>query len=330
MALKEAIRLRIDDRTGVAPARRAAEKLAGSLGFGERAKGEAAIVVSELGTNLVRHAGAGDIVLRPAGGAAPALDVIAWDRGPGIADIAQARGDGFSTSGGSGTGLGAVGRMSSGFELQTAPGQGTVVRARLGGEAPAGEVDGLVLPMAGEEVSGDAWAQVREGDVVTILLADGLGHGPDAAQAAAAAVRQLTLGHDPVALMERMHGALQSTRGAAAAVARLNLRTGALRFAGIGNIAAAAVGDSTAKSLASMNGTIGHRTIKPRSFDYALPPGALLVMHSDGCRSGWDLGHYPGLRRRGPLVVASVLIRDFERGRDDVSVVVARTRAERP
>ena len=60
-----------------------------------------------------------------------------------------------------------------------------------------------------------------------------------------------------------------------------------------------------------------------------MEPGGLLVMHSDGCRSGWDLAEHPGLMRRDPLVIASLLLRDYERGRDDASVVVARREAAR-
>jgi Stage II sporulation protein E (SpoIIE) len=202
-----------------------------------------------------------------------------------------------------------------------------VVVARVGEAVPAAEpaVDGLALAMAGETACGDAWTQVREGDLVTILLADGLGHGPDAALAAHAAVREVRTGLTAEALVQRMHAALQPTRGAAAAVARLNLRTGALDFAGIGNIAATIVDGASTRSLASMPGTLGHRVARFRSFPQEVPPGALLVLHSDGCRSGWDLSRYPGAQRRDPLVVAALLIRDFERGRDDVSVVVART-----
>jgi serine phosphatase RsbU (regulator of sigma subunit) len=223
-----------------------------------------------------------------------------------------------------GTGLGAIERLSAAFELQAAPGQGTVIAVRMGARGLPELIDGLVLPIEGEEVSGDAWAQVREGEIATVLLADGLGHGGEAARAAAAATRQLRPGSDPVELLARMHDALRSTRGAAVAVARLNLATGSLRFAGVGNIAATIVTDRGAKSLASMNGTVGHRVAKIRSDDVQLDPGALLVMHSDGCKGGWNLLDYPGLRRRAPLAVASLLIRDFERGRDDVSVVVAR------
>jgi anti-sigma regulatory factor (Ser/Thr protein kinase) len=324
MALTSPARLHVADPSGVAPARRAVEQLADALGLDERRRGEAAIVVTELATNLLRHAGGGEIVLRSRGEDV-AIDAIAWDRGPGIRDLARAREDGYSTAGGSGTGLGAIQRLSAAFDVQTRPDHGTALVARLGGAAAVPAVDGIALAMAGETASGDAWSQVREGDLVTIVLADGLGHGDDAAHAAGTALRELRTGLSASALLERMHGALRPTRGAAAAVARLDLRTGALDFAGIGNIAATIVDGAESRSLASMPGTLGHRVARFRAFEHHVPPEALLVLHSDGCRSGWSLTDYPGAQRRDPLLVAALLIRDFERGRDDVSVVVART-----
>jgi hypothetical protein len=196
------------------------------------------------------------------------------------------------------------------------------VVSRLGGETPV--VDGIALAMAGEFASGDAWGSVSEGDFTTILLVDGLGHGDDAAAAANAAVRELSGSLDASAMLTRIHGALRATRGAAGAVARWNRRTGTVQYAGIGNIAATIVIDGQTRSLVSMPGILGHGVQRPRAFEYELPPGALLVMHSDGLRTGWDLTAYPGVMRRDPLVTAALLIRDFERGRDDVSVVVAR------
>jgi hypothetical protein len=196
------------------------------------------------------------------------------------------------------------------------------VVARLGGEAPT--VDGLALAMAGETACGDAWGSVAGEEHTTILLADGLGHGDDAAIAANAAVRELAPHLDAVAQLTRIHEALRPTRGAAGAVARWNRRTGALQYAGIGNIAGAVVADGQTRSLVSMPGILGHAVQRPRAFDYELPPGGLLVLHSDGLRSGWDLAAYPGVARRDPLVTAALLVRDFERGRDDVGVVVVR------
>jgi anti-sigma regulatory factor (Ser/Thr protein kinase) len=328
MALTPPGRFRVDDPSGVAPARRAAERIADDLGLGERRRGEAAILVTELATNLIRHAGGGEVVVRAGATSPDALEAIAWDRGPGIPNLPRARADGFSTAGGAGTGLGAIERLASTLDFQAAAGQGTVAVARLGGASAAPDVDGLALAMAGERACGDAWGQARDGDALTIMLADGLGHGDDAAQAANLAVREVRAGLGAEALLQRIHQALRPTRGAAAAVACLDLRTGALDFAGIGNIAATIVDGTDMKSLASMPGTLGHRVERFRGFRHEVPPGALLVLHSDGCRSGWDLTKYPGAQRRDPLVVAGLLIRDFERGRDDVSAVVARTFAE--
>jgi hypothetical protein len=52
----------------------------------------------------------------------------------------------------------------------------------------------------------------------------------------------------------------------------------------------------------------------------------MVVMHSDGISARWDLADYPGLRARGPAIIAGVLMRDFARNRDDASVVVAYVR----
>jgi anti-sigma regulatory factor (Ser/Thr protein kinase) len=324
MAVTAPIRLRVDDRSAIAPARRAAEQMAGDLGFVETRRGEVAIAVTELGTNLVRHAGGGEIILRVTRGEHPTVDAIATDRGPGMRDARRAFEDGYSTGGGPGNGLGAIERLSVTLDLQSAADQGTVLATRLGTAGTIPAVDGLALAMAGESESGDAWASARDGSVLTMLLVDGLGHGSDAARAANTAVRELRPGLDPAFLLERIHGALQSTRGAAAAVARIDLASGSVDYAGIGNIAGTIVEGARTKSLVSMPGILGHRLPRIKAFSYELPPGALLVMHSDGVRSGWELTSYPGLLLRDPLVIAALIVRDFERGRDDVGVVVAR------
>jgi hypothetical protein len=54
-----------------------------------------------------------------------------------------------------------------------------------------------------------------------------------------------------------------------------------------------------------------------------LPPSGLVIMHSDGLSSSWNLEAYPGLSRRHPALIAATLYRDASRGRDDVCVVVA-------
>ena len=193
MALTDTQRLPVEERSHVAPVRRAAESLAAKLGLDEQLRGEAAIVATEMAANLVRHTGGGEVVLRPSPVYHDVLDVITWDRGPGMGDVPDALRDGVSTVGGAGNGLGAMGRLSATFDLQSTPGRGTAAVARLG-PATTPRIDGLALAMKGEEASGDAWSVVHDGAWATILLVDGLGHGVEAARAAAAAVRELRPG----------------------------------------------------------------------------------------------------------------------------------------
>ncbi len=82
----------------------------------------------------------------------------------------------------------------------------------------------------------------------------------------------------------------------------------------------------TRHHLVSMNGTAGHQARRIQEFQYPLPAGSIVVVHSDGLNSHWDLAPYPGLWSRHPSVIAGVLFRDFSRRRDGVTVVVMRAR----
>jgi hypothetical protein len=76
--------------------------------------------------------------------------------------------------------------------------------------------------------------------------------------------------------------------------------------------------------MVSYNGTVGHEVRKIQEFTYQWPQQGLLVMHSDGLKTQWRLDRYPGLMHKHPSLIAGVLYRDFNRGRDDVTVLVAR------
>lgn len=322
----------------MAPVRRALARVARPLEFSEDDLGRASLVATELATNLVRHTKGGEIIMRQQD---DTLQIIAWDRGPGMQDMTRSMVDGFSTAGGTGTGLGAVQRMADTLELNSTSPGGTVilttVRARGGAAAAeaaqisdvedvptryAGRAQGLVLAVAPETVSGDAWGAVstRNGD--TVLLADGLGHGPGAAEASELAVATLRPGEPVEETLERVHEALRPTRGAAVSVAQVDRQAGLVHFAGVGNVSAAICERTSTRSLASMSGTAGRQVRTLRSFQYELPESGFLIMHSDGCRSGWSIYTDPQLRRRSPLMIAATLVRDWERGRDDASVVV--------
>ena len=183
------------------------------------------------------------------------------------------------------------------------------------------------MPKRGEPECGDAWGVVRDDDGrATFTVADGLGHGSSAAEASRRAVA-LAGEHPterPAAVLATIHAGLRATRGAAVAVAEVTDDAATVRFAGLGNISAALVGPTASKSLVSHNGIAGHEMRKIQEFTYDWPPDVLLVLHSDGISTRWDLQRYPGLAQRHPSVVAGVIYRDFSRGRDDVTVTAVR------
>jgi hypothetical protein len=176
-------------------------------------------------------------------------------------------------------------------------------------------------------VCGDAWRLARGRDgLLAVVVADGLGHGPLAAEAAeaACAVFEADPFAGPRAMIEAMHGATGGTRGAAVAVARIDAAAGRLTFAGVGNISGTLMGADAEdrRGLMSHNGTVGHQVRKVQEIEYPWGPAAVLVLHSDGLQTRWALEKYPGLVRRHPAVIAGLLYRDFRRGRDDATVVV--------
>jgi anti-sigma regulatory factor (Ser/Thr protein kinase) len=320
----------VSEMSQTGQARRRAADLAERLGFDTQESGRVSLVVTEAATNLVKHARGGEIVLCPMIEDS-AVDIVALDRGPGIRDVDRALKDGYSTSGSMGSGLGAIIRLSSRFDIYSSE-SGTVLLSRVGGSAADGarmDVGAICVPCPGETVSGDAWAVAREADRTTALVVDGLGHGLDAHEAADLAV-QVFLKHasaSPVAILERLHEALRHTRGAAAAVLELDRRERVARFAGVGNVAAAVLSDGTMHSMVSNHGILGHVVRHTQEFQYSWPERALVILHSDGIGTHWNLARYPGLGQRHPMLIAGALYRDFHRKRDDATVLALREAA---
>lgn len=324
----QSLALVVHDANEVGAARRAVVTLAERLGCTDTVGGKVALVVTELATNLVRHGGGGELLVRAVG--ERGLEIVAIDRGPGMGSVEQAFRDGYSTGGTNGTGLGAVRRIADGCDIFSAPGAGTAVLARIGlGDQPAPArvaVSGVSVAMAGELVCGDAWAWSADADRWSVLVVDGLGHGPTAAIAAAEAVR--IFGEhpaaDPVDFVRLAHAALRPTRGAAIGLAQVSPARGEVTYIGVGNIGGVVLSGGTSRSLVTNAGIVGHECRKPQSFSYPWSEGSVLVLYSDGLQTRWTLERYPALASRDPALVAAVLYRDFSRGRDDVTVVAAR------
>ncbi len=332
-----ALALRVTESSQIGEARRRATELAERIGFDGPGAARVALVAAELASNLAKHARDGELLVRPLERAGVSgIEILALDRGPGMMNVERCFRDGFSTAGSPGTGLGAVGRLAESLEIFSTVQAGTALLARLWSRplpvAATNEallIGAVCLPKQGEEECGDAWAAEKGADrSVVLLLADGLGHGSGAADAARQAVASFRakIHLEPADNLRAMHAAIRATRGAAVAVARIDLDARIVRFAGVGNVSGTIVSAEAGRSLVSHNGTVGHAATKFQEFVYPFPPRALLILHSDGLATRWDLDAYPGLAARDPGLVAAVLYRDFKRGRDDVTVLAARER----
>lgn len=340
MMVTEAWDVPVADDSQVHGAVAAASSAALAAGLAASDVATCELLAAELATNLVRHAVGGRLLVNVSGGRA--VQIVTVDHGPGIADVAASMIDGYTTTSSLGAGLGACRRGASQFDLYSRPGQGTVVLARVGpaAEEPAGpaEAGGIISPHPDESVVGDGYGVTWEGDRMTVGVIDGLGHGVEAAQARQAALepleRQPAL--DSAGLLREIDVGLRATRGAAAAIAQIDGWSRRLTFAGMGNVSGRLFGPRGEQALVSRPGIlgVGHGlgvTARPRSHrlvtaDWRAP--SVLVLHTDGVTTRWELTDYPSADQHHPVILAALIWRDGRRGNDDATVVVVRTLPE--
>lgn len=317
--------LRVEDPSAAAACRGAALALAGRLGFPAARADELALAATEAATNLHKHARQGSMLLRiTREGDSPGIELVTIDAGPGLRDIRAALRDGHTTSGSLGIGLGAIRRLADFCDLYSMPDHGTALVARFWASprAAAARYAGLVRPIAGETECGDVFGAAETETGLVGVLCDGLGHGPLAATAAAQGVAAVLSDPDnePAALVERAHRRMGHTRGGALGVVR---QAGeAIWFAGLGNIAAVILAEGTRRGMISVPGIAGHQARTIRQFEYTAPPGAAIILHSDGLSNRWEPAALPGLNARDPLVIGATLLAEAGTRRDDAGVLV--------
>ena len=325
----------VAEQSQVGEARRAASRLATDQGLDETAVGRVALVVTELGNNLWRHAGKGRLLIgcRTTDEGCQ-LEVISIDSGPGMADVARCLRDGYSTGGTPGTGLGAVQRLSTDFSAFSAPGKGTVILSRTWVPSPAAPARRRRARVSPTPAS--AWPRPARASAATpgtsastdgratVIVADGLGHGPVAAEAADEALQGVRV----VARLARGHprarapaDARHARRGGRPSP-QLDADAGTITYAGAGNIAGRVISGIEDRALMSQHGTLGVQIRKLQDVTTPWPDHALVVLHSDGLITRWNLKDVGGLLQCDPAVIAGWLLRDYTRGHDDVTVVV--------
>jgi negative regulator of sigma-B (phosphoserine phosphatase) len=186
-------------------------------------------------------------------------------------------------------------------------------------------------PLPGEAVSGDVAVCVAAGERVLLAAIDGLGHGTEAAAAAALARDTIRRHRDEplVSLLRLCHAALAETRGVALTLAQVECDTGGLRWVGVGNVEAHVVrrgegsGPRVVASALLYGGTVGFRLPEVRPSSLELRPDDLVILATDGVDA--DFPSHVATGQPVDRIAASILDR-CSRPTDDALVAVARHR----
>lgn len=323
--------LRADDRSYFSFLKKEIRHRAQALGFSETRTGEVDIIVAELLSNLAKHAQNGQVLVKNLQADA-GIEIIGLDSGPGMGDVGRMMGDGVSTKNTLGHGLGSIKRLADTFQVYSMREWGTITLIRVyakppGKKKPKADVHALLLPKPGETACGDGFFSTGNDKQLRLLLGDGLGHGPEAeaaVQKAGAAFLEC-IEDDPCEVIRYLSDRTRKTRGLVGTVAFFDYELLQWRLCGVGNISSRVVGPGAARTYHAYNGIIGNNI--PRTLNHQTIPwekGQLLLMCSDGIRSRWDLQRHPSIVRYDLSMICSVLLKDFARYTDDMSVVACK------
>ena len=315
---------------------RTAGQMAGELGFDPQSREEISIVVAELASNLIRHAGSGEIILEPVfSGGRKGIQVISLDSGPGIEAPHIALGDGNSSDRGLGYGLGTVNRLMDDLEFEPPSAEQPISRivcrkwldqkTEPAGECPLG-FGVAARPMPGSKINGDSYVIKTWGHQALVGAIDGLGHGQFAHRASQKARNYLQTHYDQPFnnLFLGVGRECLTTRGVVMALARFDWRHKTVEFSSIGNISTRVFGAPQEMRFNVRRGILGHNSPKPHIEKYVWEPSYTMVMHSDGLHTIWGVNDVPGLLSMPAQMAAKKLLDALSKQNDDAVVLVVK------
>lgn len=315
------------DEASLTLARERIRTVALAQSFDREAVETLALVATEVGRNQLIHSRLGRLSVQPIErDGVPGVELVAADRGEGLADPATAFAGTPRTAGSLGVGLASVRGAAHELDVDVRLGAGTCIRVRTFARPVrrGREVGLLVRAARGEVTSGDDAVVVRSPGGLRVVVADGLGHGAAARADAASTVEALSGEGSPDAVLAELHGALGRRRGSAVAVVEIDEATRSARMVGVGNVDVLRVhlqGVSRFTGEPGALGITGQRLrLRPQAFPFE--PRDLLVVHTDGLTSRTTLDARAASSREHPVVVAQRLLASFGRDHDDATVLV--------
>lgn len=326
---------RADDRSYYSLIKKDIQKIALSLGFDETRVGKIDIIVSELTSNLGKHAIGGEILVgsgKSLGG--EYIEIISLDDGPGIPDISRVMTDGYSSVSTMGHGLGSIRRLSDQFDMYSLKGWGTILMARVFKEdLPVFKKEWfdfrpLNVAKPGETVSGDGYCFLETPTGFKVLIGDGLGHGIEANRAVmeASAAFEACEETNTVETIRYLHAQIRKTRGMVGVVIFYDGTTRRWNLSGVGNISVRWMGRANVRNYTSYNGIIGHNIpTSMNDLELSQEEFSQFIACSDGIRSRWDLVKFPTIYKHQGTITAAVLYKEFGRRSDDTSVIVCKS-----
>jgi hypothetical protein len=187
----------------------------------------------------------------------------------------------------------------------------------------------IIVAKPGETQSGDGLAIKRTEKYVKIMLADGLGHGPEANKAVneAAVAFKVCPDYSPTDTLLFIHNLIRKTRGAVISIIAYEYASKTWSNAGIGNIAARMLGPVSLRNHMSYNGIVGHNIPGSMSDQhYSGDEFNQVMLCSDGIKTRIDFLKYPQMSKYDQTIFAAAIYKDHARKNDDMSVVMAKIR----
>jgi anti-sigma regulatory factor (Ser/Thr protein kinase) len=325
----------LTDRSYSALIKKGIKDITSEIKFSAAKAGKIDIIVSELLTNLIKHTSKGGEILVKIlqNEDSKGVEIISLDSGPGIKEVKKMAADGFSTVGTLGHGLGSIIRLSDEFDIYSLPGWGTVLLSRIWEKklpaktAAKYEIGSVMTAKTGEEKCGDGWVSFQTHRKLKIAVFDGLGHGPQAHEAAKAAINafKTNISLLPDSLIYSTHNSIRKTRGVVGFIMDIDKTKNTCIYTGVGNISTKCYSRNSSKNLISYNGTIGY--IIPGSIanhSAELKDFDLVVIHSDGVKTYWEPEKHPGIFNHHPATIAACIYNDQHRGTDDAAIIVVK------